>query len=838
MVVDNRTIKELLASGLNNVVPLCIQYLAAVQGKTDEFELKSRLLHHIPKYNGLSIEDPNKHLKEFEVVCSRLLPLERQMLDASTKGALVDKTLIVAKILIANRALNAQQYEGVGGRDHTRQSQVNEVVKGSKVQGAATCGVFSMQGHLTNQCPQLIENGGWESANVVGYQGQNQPRFMQSKKEENEKDILETFRKVQVNIPLLDAIKQVPKYANFLKELCTTRRLISNKEVVHVSENVSAVLQRKLPPKCKDPARTKIDVFKGTLTMEFDGDIIDFNISEVIRYPIDDHSCFSIDVFDSLAQEYLDSLERDTLETTIAKGIGLKTTVAEPNHATIVDMVIALESLPQHIGKSPIPISILVSTNKLLPSVIQAPILKLKPLSNHLKYVFLGDKETLPFIVSSTLMTLKEDKLVRVLKEHNTAIGWTLADIKGISPTTCMHRILLEKEAIPTREAQHRINPPMMEVVKKEIIKLLDCGVIYPISDSRWVSSVQVVPKKSGVIMAMSFVFDDECEKAFNHVKEMLISASIIVPPDWSLLFELMCNASYYVAVLGQRKDKKPHVIYYVSRTLNDAQLNYSTTEKELLNVVFALDKFCSYLLGTKVIIYSDHAALKYLLTKKEAKPRLTCWMLLLQEFDVEIRDKRGCENVVANHLSCLVHEEDPLPIPEAFPDEQLLTIKVCMILTLCNTYACGGHSVKLEHQAHWAVKTFNMDIDAAGLHRKLQLNELEEIRNETYENTHIYKEKTKVVHDKMICSKTFYVGQKVLLFNSYLRLFPGKLRSKWIGPFVVTNVFPYRVVQIQSLKTGHEFKVNGHHLKPYYKCFEEHVVEDVPPHAVGPSEP
>ncbi|KAM2846500.1 hypothetical protein COP1_000026 [Malus domestica] len=140
-----------------------------------------------------------------------------------------------------------------------------------------------------------------------------------------------------------------------------------------------------------------------------------------------------------------------------------------------------------------------------------------------------------------------------------------------------------------------------------------------------------------------------------------------------------MCDASDYAlgAVLGQRKDKQPHVIYYASRTLNDAQLNYSTTEKELLVVVFALDKFRSYLLGTKVIIYTDHAALKYLLTKKEAKPRLIRWMLLLQEFDIEIRDKKGSENVVADHLSRLVHEEDVVPIPETFPDEQLMSIEV-----------------------------------------------------------------------------------------------------------------------------------------------------------------
>ena len=141
---------------------------------------------------------------------------------------------------------------------------------------------------------------------------------------------------------------------------------------------------------------------------------------------------------------------------------------------------------------------------------------------------------------------------------------------------------------------------------------------------------------------------------------------------------------------------------------------------------------------------------------------------------------------------------------------------------------------VELEHKAHWAVKTFNLDIDAAGVHRKLQLDELEEIRNEAYENARIYKDKTKAYHDKMLRTKTFSKGQKVLLFDSRLRLFPGKLRSKWIGPLVVTNVFPHGAVQVQSLKSGHEFKVNGHRLKPYYENFVEHVVEEIPLHAVG----
>ncbi|KAB2611031.1 hypothetical protein D8674_019063 [Pyrus ussuriensis x Pyrus communis] len=663
-------------------------------------------------------------------------------------------------------------------------------------------------------------------------------------------------------------------------------------------------------------ARTKIDVFNGTLSMEFDGEVVKFNLSDSIKYPSEDHSCFSIDIIDSLAQGYLEDLNDDALEKVIARGMERNNKEVHPRlthgitqalHAVhpnedLSEMVAALELLPTHDGKSPIHESIPISTNKLLPSIIQAPNLELKPLPSHLKYIFLGENETLPAIISSSLTAQEEEKLVQVLKEFKSAIGWTLADIKGISPTTCMHHIFLEEGAKPTREAQRRLNPPMMEVVKKEIIKLLDCGVIYPISDSKWVSPIQCVPKKSGVTVVenvenelvpmrtqtgwrvciayrklnattrkdhfplpfidqmlerlagyafycfldgysgynqiviapedqekttftcpfgtfayrrmpfglcnapatfqrcmmsifsdyveniievfmddfsvfgdsfdgclhnlslilkrcvetnlvlnwekchfmvkqgivlghiisengievdkskidlvrhlpfptsvrevrsflghagfyrrfikdfskvaqplcrllqkeVAFEFTKECLASFNQLKELLTTAPIISPPDWSISFELMCDASDYAlgAVLGQRKNKLPHVIYYASRTLNDAQLNYSTTEKERLAVVFALDKFRSYLIGTKVIVFTDHAALKYLLTKKEAKPRLIRWMLLLQEFDIEIRDKKGCENVVADHLSRMVREEEPLPILETFPDEQLL---------------------------------------------------------------------------------------------------------------------------------------------------------------------
>ena len=151
-----------------------------------------------------------------------------------------------------------------------------------------------------------------------------------------------------------------------------------------------------------------------------------------------------------------------------------------------------------------------------------------------------------------------------------------------------------------------------------------------------------------------------------------MTTAPIVRAPNWQLPFEVMCDTSDLAvgAVLGQREEGKSYVVYYASKTLNEAQRNYTTTEKELLVVVYALDKFCAYLIGSDIVIFTDHSTLKYLLTKQNAKARLIRWVLLLQKFNLQIWDKKGVENVVADHLFKLTiaHKTHNPPIYDEFP--------------------------------------------------------------------------------------------------------------------------------------------------------------------------
>ncbi|GJY41863.1 reverse transcriptase domain-containing protein [Tanacetum coccineum] len=150
------------------------------------------------------------------------------------------------------------------------------------------------------------------------------------------------------------------------------------------------------------------------------------------------------------------------------------------------------------------------------------------------------------------------------------------------------------------------------------------------------------------------FIFSEDCIQVFQILKKKLTEAPILIAPDWDQPFELMCDASDYAigVVLGQRIEKHFRPIHYASKTMTEAESNYTTMEKEMLAVVYAFEKFQSYLIMNKSIVYTDHSALKYLFAKKDAKARLLRWVLLLQEFDFKVIDTKGAENYAANHLS------------------------------------------------------------------------------------------------------------------------------------------------------------------------------------------
>nr|GEY72566.1 reverse transcriptase domain-containing protein [Tanacetum cinerariifolium] len=332
-----------------------------------------------------------------------------------------------------------------------------------------------------------------------------------------------------------------------------------------------------------------------------------------------------------------------------------------------------------------------------------------------------------------------------------------------------------------------------------------------------------------------------------------------------------------------------------------------------MLAVVYAFDKFRSYLIMNKSILYTGHYALKYLFTKKDFKVSLLRWVLILQEFKFKVIDTKGAENLAADHLSRLENPHqnvlDPKEINDTFPLETLNMVsfcgdsstpwfadfanyhagnfvvkgmssqqknkffkdvkhyfwddpflfKICAdqvirrcihgqeaidILKACHYGPTGGHhglnytAKKVEAKAlptndarvckflkslfaRFGTLVPSSVIATAGDHRKVQLNELNELRDQAYENSLIYKEKTKRIHDSKIKDRVFNVGDRVLLFNSRLKILSVKLKTRWSGPFTITHVFSYGTVEL-SQTDGPNFKVNGHRLKHYFR-------EDIP---------
>ncbi|RDX87592.1 hypothetical protein CR513_30922, partial [Mucuna pruriens] len=232
-------------------------------------------------------------------------------------------------------------------------------------------------------------------------------------------------------------------------------------------------------------ARTKIDVHVGMLLMEFGDNLVQFNMFEAMKHPNEDHSLFGIDIINELVAEHL-QLEADSTEfPNFAKHIDVINCLGSEIDESDYDNFWEVQDLFDSKDDIDNLVILVVNSEMLLPG--------------DLKYAYLDDNQQFPFIIANNLHQEQEENLLQVLRQHKKAIGWRLLDLPRINPSICMHRILMEEEACPIRQQQRRLNPTILDVVKKEVTKPLATKIIYPILDSQWVSPVQVVPKKSGM---------------------------------------------------------------------------------------------------------------------------------------------------------------------------------------------------------------------------------------------------------------------------------------------------------------------------------------------------
>ena len=234
--------------------------------------------------------------------------------------------------------------------------------------------------------------------------------------------------------------------------------------------------------------RAMIDVQRGELKLIVQENEVKFNVFEVVRHPAESDTCFMEEIVEAIVSSQ--SGLTDPLEASLVQND------SENMSEEAEEYVKWMDSFGPNRRKYFE--SLCEGAKTAVPSVEQPPKMEQKPLPSQLKYAYLGVASTLPVIISTSLTELEEEKLLRVLRDRKNALGWSLADLKGIRPSMCMHRILLEDGHKPSVEAQRRLNPTIKEVVRKEVLKWLDTRVIYHISDSAWVSPVQVVPKKGG----------------------------------------------------------------------------------------------------------------------------------------------------------------------------------------------------------------------------------------------------------------------------------------------------------------------------------------------------
>ncbi|GJS28578.1 reverse transcriptase domain-containing protein [Tanacetum coccineum] len=534
-----------------------------------------------------------------------------------------------------------------------------------------------------------------------------------------------------------------------------------------------------------------IDVYGEELTLRVDDEAVTFKVGQTSRYSYND--AVSINLIDVIDVAYhilstsspsltpfeegdfiLEEIEACLTNDSIPPGI-------DDDNFNPEGTLLLLEKLLNDDPSSPLPPKELhVEELKFVKSFIDdPPELELKDLPSHLEYVFLEGTDKLPVIIAKDLKEDEKVRLLKVLKSHKRVIAWKISDIMGINPQFYTHKILMEDDSKSTIQHQRWVNPKIHEVIKKEVIKILDVGLIYPIFDSPWVSPVHCVPKKGGITVIEND--DDE-----------LIPTRLVtgwrVCIDYRKLNDATRKDHFPLPFMDQMLERLARNEYYYFLDGFSGYFQIPIDPQDQENTTFT----CPY--GN--VFLPTHAF------------RLMFSIRLGPTLEILCDASDWRDQVI---WRCVYGQE------------------AVDILTACHNGPTGGHyganyTAKkvfdsgffwptIYRDAHDLVT--HCDACQSGDHRKVQMNELNELRDQAYENYLIEKEKTKRIHDSKIKNRVFNVGDRVLLFNSRLKIFSGKLKTRWTGPFTVTQVFPYGTIELSQTDRPN-FKVNGHRRKHY----------------------